>query len=444
METITYLPQELIRIKRDKGELSHEQIAAFISMVNDQRMSDSQTASMAMAIFLNGMGRKETAALTTAMRDSGDVLEWPDATRPIIDKHSTGGVGDNVSLILAPLAASCGLDVPMISGRGLGHTGGTLDKLEAIPGYNATPDISKFRSVVKNIGCAIIAQTANLAPADKKIYAIRDITATVESVPLIVASILSKKLASGVQGLVLDVKCGNGSTTSDADEAGKLAQELVDVANRAGLPTSALVTDMNEPLASAIGNATEVVNAIEFLTGQSRDVRLYRVIIQLTAHMLMAGGITCDYYRAEATAQRNLSNGKAAELFGKMVHELGGPTDIVENFDTHLPKAQIRREIKATRSGCVNSYQTRALGMAIVALGGGRSHPSDKLDYSVGLSKIRTIGTTIEAGETLAMAHVNSDEQFDELSKRFNQACEITDSPAFIRKPILKKITASE
>lgn len=444
MASITYLPQELIRIKRDGGALSREQIAAFISMVSDQRMSDSQTASMAMAIFLNGMGREETAALTLAMRDSGDVLEWSDTSRPVIDKHSTGGVGDNVSLILAPLAASCGLDVPMISGRGLGHTGGTLDKLEAIPGYNASPDIAKFRSVVKEVGCAIIAATANLAPADKKIYAIRDITATVESVPLIVASILSKKLASGVSGLVLDVKCGNGSTTSDTDEAEKLAQELVDVANSAGLPTSALVTDMNEPLASAIGNATEVINAIDFLTGKSRDVRLYRVIIQLTAHMLMAGGIAKDYYKAEATAQRNLTNGKAAELFGKMVHELGGPSDIVEHYDNHLPKADIKREIKATRSGCLNSYQTRDLGMAIVALGGGRSHPSDQLDYSVGLSEISTIGTIVKAGDPIAVAHVNSEAQFEELSMRFNQACEITDCPAFIRKPILKKITASE
>lgn len=406
-------------------------------------MSDSQTAAMAMAIFLNGMDKDETVALTLAMRDSGEVLNWPDAKRPIIDKHSTGGVGDNVSLILAPLAASCGIDVPMISGRGLGHTGGTLDKLEAIPGYNASPDIDLFRSTVKHAGCAIISQTSNLAPADKKIYAIRDITSTVESVPLIVASILSKKLASGVHGLVLDVKCGNGATTSDTAEAAHLAQTLVDVACGAGLPTSALITDMNEPLASAIGNATEVQNAIDFLTGNHRDPRLYRVVIKFAANMLIAAGLTQDFYRAEANVQKNLNNGRAAECFSKMVHHLNGPSDIIENASAILPKASIVREIKSDRKGWISEYKTRDLGMAIVALGGGRSHPTDKLDYSVGLSALCPIGTKVSKGDVVAIAHVNSEDQFDELSERFNAAHTISGDQVVTKKPILRHITAS-
>lgn len=444
-----YLPQELIRKKRDGLALNGAEIQAFIRYANNGQMSDSQIAAMAMAIFLNDMDRQETIALTLAMRDSGTILDWPNADRPksdqpLIDKHSTGGVGDGVSLMLAPLAASCGLLVPMISGRGLGHTGGTLDKLEAIPGYNVSPDINLFRSVISNAGCAIISQTANLAPADKKIYAIRDVTATVESIPLIVASILSKKLASGLEGLVLDVKCGNGATTSDVDEARELAKVLVDVACGAGLPTQALITDMNEPLSSAIGNATEITNTIEFLSGTHQDPRLKRVILQLTANMLVAGGIAKDHLTAETMAQKNLDNGHAAEVFAKMVLQLGGPSDLLENYNALLPKSSLQADIIALSDGWITGYKTRELGMEIVKLGGGRSHPTDKIDYSVGLSNLQPIGTKISKGDRLALAHINSPEQLQNLKHNLDEIITIGHQEPQINDPILDHITASK
>lgn len=265
------LPQETIRRKRNGEHLAPAEIADFVRGLSDGSISEGQVAAFAMAIWFSGMSREETVALTLAMRDSGETLDWSTIRRPIADKHSTGGVGDNVSLMLAPIVAACGLAVPMISGRGLGHTGGTLDKLESIPGYDIQPSASVFRRTVDEIGCAIIGQTANLAPADKRLYAIRDVTATVDSVPLITASILSKKLAAGLQSLVLDVKLGNGSFMSDAREAEILARSLVDVANGAGVRTSALLTDMNEPLADAAGNALEIDNCLAFLRGEKKE-----------------------------------------------------------------------------------------------------------------------------------------------------------------------------
>ncbi len=285
------LPQEIIRRKRDGGRLSADEIAFFVDGLTKGTVTEGQVAALAMAVFFNGMSRDEAVALTLAMRDSGDVLDWSDLPGPVTDKHSTGGVGDNVSLMLAPIVAACGAYVPMISGRGLGHTGGTLDKMDSIPGYVSQPDNTLLRKVVRGVGCAIIGQTANLAPADKRFYAIRDVTATVESVPLITASILSKKLAAGLQSLVLDVKVGNGAFMARSRDAAALATSLVEVANGAGLATSALITGMNEPLASAAGNAVEVANAVDFLTGRARDRRLLEVTLALAAEMLQAAGI---------------------------------------------------------------------------------------------------------------------------------------------------------
>lgn len=439
-----YLPQEIIRKKRDGLALSAEEINQFISGIDNDAVNDAQIAALSMAIFLNDMDLEETIALTLAMRDSGNVLKWPDLPNPIIDKHSTGGVGDNVSLILAPLAAACGLFVPMISGRGLGHTGGTLDKLESIQGYNATPDIDQFRKAVSEAGCAIISQTEDLAPADKKIYATRDITATVESVPLIVASILSKKLAGGLEGLVLDVKCGNGATTSDADEAARLAQILVDVACGAGLPTTALITDMNEPLASAIGNAVEVQNAVDFLSGQHHDPRLKMVISNLISHMLVSGKIADNHEQARMLADKQLQNGAAAERFNKMVFQLGGPSDFIIKAEQLLPKSKIQHEIKADRDGWVCAYQTRDIGMAVVALGGGRTQPGDKIDYTVGMTNILPIGTKVSKGEPLAIAHVNSPEIAQDIEKKFQELVEISDTEIKGNNPILKTINSSK
>ena len=310
------LPQEIIRKRRDGRALSHDEIAGFVQGLVSGSVTEGQAAAFAMATFLNGSPRDETVALTLAMRDSGDVLSWRDLPGPVADKHSTGGVGDNVSLMLAPIAAACGLYVPMISGRGLGHSGGTLDKLDSIPGYVSQPSSEQFRETVRSVGCAIIGQTADLAPADGRLYAIRDVTATVESIPLITASILSKKLAAGLGSLVMDVKVGNGAFMEKSRDAAALANSLVEVANNAGLKTSALITRMDEPLASAAGNAVEIVNAIDFLTGRRRDERLEKVTLALVAEMLVSAGLATAQVEALAIARQALQSSAAAERFG--------------------------------------------------------------------------------------------------------------------------------
>ncbi len=360
-----FLPQEIVRKKRDGGALSKDEIAFLIEGLTDGSVSEGQVAAFAMAVFFRGMSMDERVALTLAMRDSGDVLSWPHANGPVVDKHSTGGVGDNVSLMLAPIVAACGGIVPMISGRGLGHTGGTLDKLNSIPGYRTQPDEALFRKAIDVAGCAIIGQTGDLAPADKRLYAIRDVTATVESVPLITASILSKKLAAGLGGLVLDVKTGSGAFMAAMEDARELATSLVAVANGAGLKTTALITDMNEPLASAAGNAVEVLNAVEFLTGAHRDARLQEVTLALSAELLVLGGRAESADWALALAQAALDNGQAAEVFQNMVSALGGPSDFVAHPRKHLPQAPVTREARSgdERHGRFDRYaRPRARG----------------------------------------------------------------------------------
>jgi thymidine phosphorylase len=323
----------------------------------------------------------------------------------VVDKHSTGGVGDLVSLVLGPLVAACGGFVPMISGRGLGHTGGTLDKLESIPGYCVTPSAEVFRQVVRDCGVAIIGQTAALAPADKKIYAVRDITATVESIDLITASILSKKLAAGLRFLVMDVKCGNGAFMADQASAQILAKRLVEVANGAGMPTTALITDKNQPLARSAGNALEVREAIEFLRGGKTNARLREVVFALSAQMLAVSGLAESLGEALAKLEAALASGRAAEVFAKMVRGLGGPADLLENPDRHLAIAPITREVKSPVGGFVSRMDTRDLGLAVVALGGGRSRVEDVIDHSVGIEFQVSLGDKIEPGQTLAIIH---------------------------------------
>ncbi len=313
------------------------------------RVSEGQAASFAMAVFFRGLSIAERVALTRAMTHSGEVLSW-DLPGPVLDKHSTGGVGDTVSLALAPAVAACGGYVPMISGRGLGHTGGTLDKLDAIPGYMSQPDIETFRRVTREVGCAIIGQTADLAPADKRLYSIRDVTATVESIDLITASILSKKLAAGLQGLVMDVKFGSGAFMDNIADARKLAQSLVLVANGAGLPTSALLTDMNEPLASHAGNAVEVAYMADYLSGRRREARFHEVTVELSAEMLLLGRLATDLTEARAKIENAIASGEAAEMFQRMVVALGGPHDLVERHKTHLKAAPIIRAVHPERT----------------------------------------------------------------------------------------------
>ena len=400
-----FLPQETIRRKRDGEPLAREEISRFIRGVTDGSVGEGQIAAFAMATLLKGMSIDECVSLTLAMRDSGERLDWGDLSGPVVDKHSTGGVGDLVSLVLGPLVAACGGFVPMISGRGLGHTGGTLDKLESIPGYNVTPPEEIFRQVVRNCGVAIIGQTAALAPADKKIYAVRDITATVESIDLITGSILSKKLAAGLQFLVMDVKCGNGAFMDSPDAARTLAKRLVEVANGAGMPTSALITDMNQPLASSAGNALEVREAIGFLKGEKTNPRLREVTLALCARMLVVAGLAENSAAAHEKLEAALASGRAAEIFAKMVHGLGGPADLLENPDRHLVKAPVTLEVKSDSAGFVSQMNTRDLGLAVVALGGGRSRVEDTIDHSVGLVFQATLGDRIEPGQPLVTIH---------------------------------------
>ena len=400
-----FLPQEVIRRKRDGLPLTRGEVGQFVRGVVDGTVGEGQIAAFAMATLLKGMTIEECVSLTMAMRDSGDTLAWGDLPGPVVDKHSTGGVGDLVSLVLGPLVAACGGFVPMISGRGLGHTGGTLDKLESIPGYTVAPEGDLFRKVVRDCGVAIIGQTAALAPADKKIYAIRDITATVESIDMITASILSKKLAAGLQFLVMDVKCGNGAFMDTLDAARTLARRLVDVANGAGMPTTALITDMNQPLGGSAGNGLEVREAVAFLRGERVNARLHGVTLALCAQMLVVSGLAVSLPDAHVKLEQALGSGRAAEIFGRMVHGLGGPADFVENPERHLATAAVERAVKSERGGFVTEMDTRDLGLAVVALGGGRSRVEDTIDHSVGIVFQAALGDTIEPGQTLAIVH---------------------------------------
>jgi thymidine phosphorylase len=405
-------PAEIIRVKRDGKVLSEAQIHAFVTGLSDGSWSEGQAAALAMAIVLKGMSRKECVALTQAMTHSGQVLDWSRAgfNGPVLDKHSTGGVGDKVSLILAPLVAACGGVVPMISGRGLGHTGGTLDKLESLPGYNVYPARAQLLKVLRSAGCAIVGANADLAPADKRLYGIRDVTATVESVPLITASILSKKLAAGLQALVMDVKVGNGAFCPDLASARALAASLTQVARGAGLPTQALITDMNQVLGSTAGNALEVREAIDFLRGTAREPRLAQVTLALGARMLVLGKLAATQAQAHKLLVNALESGAAAQRFAQMIALLGGPRDV---FDTklRLPRAPLEHILPAPRSGVVASMDTRAVGVAVVGLGGGRVLPTDKVDPRVGLSQILPLGTAVQRGDALLRIHAASHEQ---------------------------------
>jgi thymidine phosphorylase len=436
------LPQEIIRKKRDGKALTSDEIAFFVEGLANETVTEGQVAALAMAVFFNGMSRDEAVALTLAMRDSGDVLAW-DLPGPVVDKHSTGGVGDNVSLMLAPIVAACGAYVPMISGRGLGHTGGTLDKMDSIPGYVSKPANDLFRTTVRDVGCAIIGQTGDLAPADKRFYAIRDVTATVESIPLITASILSKKLAAGLQALVLDVKAGNGAFMARGRDAAALATSLVEVANGASMATTALITDMNEPLASAAGNALEVVNAVDFLTGRMRDPRLLEVTLALASEMLVAARLSGSPVEGEAMARRVLESGNAAETFNRMVAALGGPKDFVANCRRHLPEAPVIRAVPAPANGYVTGIDTRAVGVAVVALGGGRVRPGDAVDPAVGLSGLVSVATDMRAGDPLAMVHARTEASAIAAIAAVQAAYAIGDKRPPRRKAVLRHIGAA-
>jgi thymidine phosphorylase len=394
-----FLPQEIVRKKRDGQALSKVDIVSFVRGIGEGSVTEGQIAAFAMAVYFNDMRVDERVALTLAQRDSGQVLQWRsfDLPGPVLDKHSTGGVGDLTSLLLGPMVAACGGFVPMISGRGLGHTGGTLDKLASIPGYNIAPDTVTFQRIVRDTGVAIIGQTAQLAPADQRIYAIRDITATVESVALITASILSKKLAAGLEGLTMDIKVGSGAFMPTCEKSVELARSIVDVGNRAGLKTTAVLTDMNQPLAPCAGNALEIRCAIDYLTGRVRPVRLHDVTFALAAQMLVLGGLVQDLAQAHVKLNAVLDSGAAAERFARMVSALGGPGDLLEASERHLGHAPVVLPVAAPHAGFVARIDCRALGLAVVGLGGGRRRSEDKIDYQVGLTELVELGQRVAA-----------------------------------------------
>jgi thymidine phosphorylase len=434
------LPQEIIRKKRDGAPLTRDEVREFISGLTKGSISEGQVAAFAMAVFFMGMSAEEAVGLTLAMRDSGTVLNW-DMPGPVVDKHSTGGIGDNISLMLAPMLAACGCFVPMISGRGLGHTGGTLDKLDSIPGYATQPDLALFRKVVGEAGCAIIGQTADLAPADKRLYGIRDVTATVESVPLITASILSKKLAAGLQHLVMDVKTGSGAFMSKHEDAVTLAQSLVSVANGAGLRTTALITDMDEPLASAAGNALEVLHAVEFLKGRLINRRVEAITLALGAELLLSAGIASTLEDGTQKLKSTIASGAAAEHFAKMTALLGGPRDFMERPAHYMKAAQIIRPVYADDEGAVCKIETRQLGLAVIELGGGRLRADDKIDHAVGLSNLLGKNFRADMNAPLCMIHAQDETSFDRaahiVKAAYSTGDAVTETP-----PVIERVTA--
>ncbi|MEQ6248789.1 thymidine phosphorylase [Sulfitobacter sp. HNIBRBA3233] len=400
----------LAKLRHDRP-LSVEDLQWIAAALADGRLSDAQAGAFAMGVCRSGLDEAGRVALTQAMCASGTVLQW-DLDKPVLDKHSTGGVGDCVSLVLAPALAACGAYVPMISGRGLGHTGGTLDKMEAIPGVGVMLEEARLRRVVADVGCAIVGATGDIAPADKRLYAVRDVTSTVDSLDLICASILSKKLAAGLEGLVLDVKVGSGAFMKDIEAARALAQALVGTANAAGCPTQAVLSDMNQPLVPSLGNALEVAEVMEVLTGVHAGP-IVDLCAALGGALLDRADLAADAETGEEMIREVISDGRAAERFGAMVAALGGPVRFVEQWQRFLPEATVLREVPAPESGVVQNIDGAALGMAVVDLGGGRMVESDPVDPAVGLAEVVRLGTRVRKGQPLARVHAARPAQAD-------------------------------
>ena len=434
------LPQEIIRKKRKGQTLTPAEIKFFVNGLADGTIAPEQVSALAMAVCFQSMDFAETADLTRTMAHSGSVIDWSEEGIEglVVDKHSTGGVGDKVSLILAPLVAACGVYVPMISGRGLGHTGGTLDKLDSIPGYNTTPGLDVFKRVVGSVGCAIIGQTPELAPADRRFYSIRDVTATVESVPLITASILSKKIAAGVSGLVMDIKTGSGAFMETEAAASSLADSIVNTAAAAGLPARAVITDMSAVLGRSAGNALEVRETIDFLTGDRRDDRLHEVVITLAAEMLALAGIADNRREAKTLLQSALDRGQATRVFTAMVDALGGPPDLVERVDHYLPPAPVVRPVFLEGEGHIARIDVRLIGNTIVALGGGRRRVDDVIDYSVGLTDIMGIGARSDPHTPIARVHARDESGCQLAAESLRQAFVLTDEKLPV-KPVIQE-----
>ncbi|MDF0602842.1 thymidine phosphorylase [Psychromarinibacter sp. C21-152] len=416
----------LARLRRG-DELSAKEVRWFAEGLASGAVSDSQAGAFAMAMCLLPRSDEERVALTLAMRDSGDVLDW-DLPGPVLDKHSTGGVGDCVSLLLAPAMAALGTFVPMVSGRGLGHTGGTLDKMEAIPGLTTEVDEDRFRAITAEAGCAIVAASAHTAPADRRLYAVRDVTSTVESIDLITASILSKKLAAGLDALVLDVKVGSGAFMKSMEDALDLAESLVETANGAGCPASALITDMNQPCVPAVGNALEVMEVMEALTGGDTGSLICDLTGDLGGEMLRLAGMADSRAEGAEMVLQAIASGAAAERFGRMVKAMGGPGDFVDRWRDRLGSAPVVHAVPAPMAGYLTAIDGEALGNAVVRLGGGRMVAGDRVDPSVGLSDVALLGDPVDAGAPLAVVHAASEEDASDATTALAHAFTIEEA----------------
>jgi len=432
---------DLIRQKRDGGTLDRAAIDFFVSGVTDGSLPDYQASALLMAIVLRGMSGEETAALTDAMVRSGVRVDYPDIDGTPVDKHSTGGVGDKTSLILAPLAAACGAYVPMMSGRGLGHTGGTLDKLEAIPGFRTRLSLDELRKGLAVVGCAMIGQTEEIAPADKKLYALRDVTATVESIPLICASIMSKKIAEGIGGLVLDVKTGAGAFMKTPADSRKLAESLVGIGVASGLRTEALITTMDAPLGRMVGNSLEVIESIETLKGNGPE-DLERLSVVLAARMLMAAGLEPDEARAEARVQDALASGAGVEKLRAIIEFQGGNPAVIDDYG-RLPAAPDRHPITAPRSGYVSALQAELIGRAAVALGAGRARLDDVIDPGVGIEVMTRVGAPVRAGETVLRVHHRGGRGLGDAAPMLAEAVRIDDAPPLMGPVVVDRVPHS-
>lgn len=423
-----FVPQWIIERKRDGAALSEAEIREWIARFADGRLPDYQMAALAMAIYFRGMSPEETLALTDAMMRSGDTLSWDGLSRPTADKHSTGGIGDKISIPLAPLVASCGVAVPMISGRGLGITGGTLDKLESIPGYDTRLSEERFREVVARVGCSIIGQTDRLAPADRRLYALRDVTGTVPSIPLITASILSKKLAEGAATLVFDVKCGAGAFMRTPERARELAGSLLAVARGAGRKAEALVTAMDQPVGETAGNALEIAESVDLLRGAGPADAL-ELALRLAVPMLTLSGAAPDAASARALLESKLASGAALETFARMVEAQGGDPRVAESPESVLPQAPALVDAAAPRAGFLSRVDADGVGRAVLLLGGGRRAVTDAIDPAVGVSRLRKVGERVERGEPLATLHARTRAEAEALVPQVLGAFSFSDEP---------------
>ncbi len=429
---------DAIRKKRDGGELSRNEIESLVNAYTSGDIPDYQVSAWLMAVVLRGMTRPETAALTDAMLRSGEVLDLSSLPNRKVDKHSTGGVGDKTSLVLAPLAAAAGVAVPMISGRGLGHTGGTLDKLEAIPGFNVNLPVAQFRRVLETCGCAMIGQTAEIAPADRKLYALRDVTGTVESPYLICASIMSKKLAEGIDALVLDVKTGSGAFMKNEKDAAFLSELMVETGERMGKQMVALITDMDQPLGKMIGNALEVVEVVEVLRGAGPE-DLRQLCLELAGWMLHLGGVSDTVAKGKERSEKLIASGKALEKFRQMVVLQGGDPRAIDHPEK-LPQAQHKMTLSSPKSGYVASVQCEQIGTACVILGGGRERKEDSVDPAVGIVLHKKVGDAVSAGEPLATIHYNAEARAGRARQLLEQSYQIADSAPREKRPLIHRV----